>query len=214
LAKQEPFQALVYAPSEEEITEQNFLAVLDEMPKVFQSWKQRTEKTLLRIVEKSLNQSGLRPEVLGKATTIFKCRQCSDLLHHPDVLSHRCDPEKTRDRKQGRKHDFLPIQRTEDPNRAWDPNQFAFAVDAFKCARDVIKAIGEDHNNVTPEELDKIDARVENQCYRRTTKHWMFSPRKYEVKSRWAAMDWRRAVSFSNFFPSPNYSILTFCGST
>lgn len=198
LAKLEPFKSLVYeAPADQELNPADFLAHLDAIPQVFDSWKEGIVEHLLTLLglgpgeraDSDASAKGKGREVisdgnsvLGRATTIFNCKQCCGLLLYPYILTHGClvDSGYARHRKG-------------DYNCEWnEEDQVEVHEQASRYARAIVIALGQDPNTATWEQLDKDNQRVE--CTRCRIK----PTRKSRNKNIRLVMNWRHAVRLPN----------------
>jgi hypothetical protein len=186
----DPFRALIYdTPSDEQLTQGDFLAHLDVFPHLIKAWREEVIEFLLRLLGIEIpNNVGsseakgkgkehpLDSSVLEKATTIFKCSWCSKLILYPAVLSHRCLI-------------FQPNSGT-SPNRQWNEtgNEVHLHEGASRYAKVIIRALGQDPDTVTWKQLEEGGQRLE--CIRCRLK----VSRKCKNKNNCLVMNWRQAV--------------------
>jgi hypothetical protein len=197
VARMEPFKGLIYdAPADQTLTQGDFLAHMDAVPHLIESWKEDVAVALLGLLPESEKRAVpadatttkgkekvhvLDMSILYRATSIFCCQQqCSDpqLMVYPFVYTHRC---RNRTDRFGR----TDVGTTYALDRA---DQVGFHKDASRYARAIIGALGQDPDTVTWEQLERDNQRVE--CVRCRTK---FNP-KWRTKCNRLVMNWRQAV--------------------
>ncbi|RXW19637.1 hypothetical protein EST38_g6232 [Candolleomyces aberdarensis] len=195
LAKLEPFKGLIYdAPADQELTQADFIAHLDAMPKLIDSWKEEIAGRLLVLLDlgseeradsdaaqaKGKEKADVldNTSVLDRATTIFECKRCSrsNLLFYPIILTHGCLVE-------------YPQHSTGDYNCRWnEQDQVEVHERASRYARVIIGILGQNPDMVTWKQLDKDNQRVEcTRCRTRVT-------RKSRNRSNRLVMNWRHAI--------------------
>ncbi|RXW18732.1 hypothetical protein EST38_g7119 [Candolleomyces aberdarensis] len=195
LAKLEPFRGLVYdAPADRELTQADFIAHLDAIPKLIDSWKEEIAGRLLALLDSEsegrANSDAARAKgkeeadvpvnisVLDRATTIFECNRCFGLrlLLYPFILTHGCLIDYT-----------LSIKG--DHFRGWNErDQVKVHEQASRYAKVIIGILGQDPDTVTWKQLDKDNQRVEcTRCRTRVT-------RKSRNRSNRLVMNWRHAI--------------------
>ena len=195
LALMEPFRSAVFnteAKKESRVTELSKLE--DQIQPLVVSWQDSANEFLAGLLP-STKRSGkrkLNTSQLTLAAIFFRCHWCTEPISYPRVLVHNC-LMKSRSPSNG---DEDSGEETEDekllalvPSYAgmpWnhDKEQITFDEEAWKCARSVIAACGEDPDTVTASQMDDKDRRVEClQCRTQT------------ATGNRLVMKWRIAVS-------------------
>lgn len=189
-------------PSDKKLTEADFLAHVDELRKIFESWRERTTNFLLGLIPQELEAKDSSGEVkksgsakgkekatvlideaiLGLAITLFGCNGCTAILPYHRALSHSCftlcknipDENPT-------------VEQSADPNSCWNEIGTAkYHQAASSSAREIITILGKDPQTAIGRELD--DARQRLECVRCFTHTPAGRPKR-------VIMDWRNAVS-------------------
>jgi hypothetical protein len=194
LALMEPFRSAVFnteAKKESRVTELSKLE--DHVQPLVASWQDSANEFLAGLLP-SIKRSGkhkLGTSQLTLAAIFFRCHWCTEPISYPRVLVHNC-LTKTRSRSNG---DEDSGEELEDekllalvPSYAGMPwnydKEVTFDEEAWKCARSVIVACGEDPVTVTASQMDDKDRRVEClQCRTQT------------ARGNRLVMKWRIAVS-------------------
>ncbi|KAJ2925149.1 hypothetical protein H1R20_g11946, partial [Candolleomyces eurysporus] len=195
VAKMEPFKSLIYdTPADQTLTEGDFLAHLDAMPHLIESWKEDVAGVLLGLLLES-EKTGTAPadtastkgkekekvpdrSILYRATSILVCQRCSILMVHPFVYTHRCRQTSS---------SFRPYRRG-TPYSFDKADQVGVHKQASRCARAIVGALGQDPDTVTWEQLERDNQRVE--CVRCRAK----ANPKSRKKCNRLVMNWRSAV--------------------
>lgn len=172
LALMEPFRSAVFnteATKESRLTELSKLE--NQIQPLVVSWQDSANEFLAGLLP-STKRSGKRKldtSQLKLAAIFFRCHWCTEPISYPRVLVHNC-LMKTRSRSNG---DEDSEDETEDEKLlalvpSWvgmpwnhDKEQVTFDEEAWKCARGVIVACGEDPDTVTASQMDDKDQRVE-----------------------------------------------------
>ncbi|RXW21283.1 hypothetical protein EST38_g4572 [Candolleomyces aberdarensis] len=195
VAEMGPFKSLIYdTPADQKLTKGDFLAHLDAMPHIIESWKEDVAGVLLGLVLESektrivttdgASTKGKEREkvpdksILYRATSIFVCQRCSAPMVYPFVYTHRCRTGRFRLRYGNR-----TMYTLDKDDQVGVHNQ------ASRCARSVVGALGQDPDTVTWEQLERDNQRVE--CVRCRTKVRPQSRNKYNR----LVMNWRHAIS-------------------
>ncbi|RXW20537.1 hypothetical protein EST38_g5336 [Candolleomyces aberdarensis] len=200
VAKIEPFRTMIYdTPSDTNLTLADFLAHVDELPKIFESWREKTTNFLLGLIpregsgkaKKGANVKGKGKEketvptdtaMLDLAITLFACKRCKAILPYHQAISHSCF---TLSKNIPDKNPTL--EQSADPNSCWNETGAAkYHQVASTSASEIITILGKDPKTATWEELD--DARQRLECMRCLT----HTP---AGKPRHLIMDWRNAVA-------------------
>ncbi|KAF6763835.1 hypothetical protein DFP72DRAFT_873535, partial [Ephemerocybe angulata] len=201
LARLEPFRTLVYdTPAEKELTATEVMEHLDDIPGALKAWKEDADSLLLALLpsvsprgrkkgKAASSGKGKEPDlsVLERATSLFSCQWCTEVLVYPAVLSHPCLFHKharsaAKQSQPAGEEDDIPV---DGPGAPWNEggDQVQFDEEASATATVIIAALGHDPNVVTWEELDKANQRIE--CLRCRSKKGA-APR--------LVMGWRSAI--------------------
>ncbi|KAJ2929984.1 hypothetical protein H1R20_g7118, partial [Candolleomyces eurysporus] len=109
VAKTEPFRTLIYdTPTDTKLTLADFLVHVDELPKIFKSWREKTTNFLLGLIpqegsgkakKKGANAKGKDKDketapadtaTLDLAITLFGCNKCKAILPYHQATLHSC----------------------------------------------------------------------------------------------------------------------------
>jgi hypothetical protein len=178
------------------------LAHLDELPKIFESWREKTTNFLHGLIprtnkafEKSKKTTQAKGKGKGKeketapvdtaifdlATTLFGCNSCKAILPYHPALTHNCfvTSQLTLENPT--------VEESADPNAIWNQTgAVEYHQVASDCVSEIIKTLGKDPKTATGEELDETRQRLEcTRCLTRTP----------SGKPKRSIMDWRNAVS-------------------
>ncbi|KAJ2929983.1 hypothetical protein H1R20_g7119, partial [Candolleomyces eurysporus] len=206
VAKTEPFRTLIYdTPSDKKLTQADFLAHLDELPKIFKSWLETTTNFLLGLISqesetcKSVGKAkktaakgkgkgkGKEKEtapvdatIFDLATTLFECNLCKSILPYHQALRHGCFAFRILTPENP------TLDESADPNTVWNGTGIAeYHQVASDCASEIITILGKNPKTATGEELDEARQRLE--CVRCLGHTPAGRPKRL-------IMDWRNAV--------------------
>ncbi|KAJ6513375.1 hypothetical protein C8R45DRAFT_344988 [Mycena sanguinolenta] len=165
----EPFEAIIEDTSDEEkLTEDSFAAAVSTLPDFLADWRQRKEKELVKIMQKT-HPDSVEAD-LHLATTFFTCSPTNDAepLRLPTILVHKS----TTVIQYSNEWYYDSVQRTLG-EEAWNASgSIRLHTQAQRNARFVVEACGLDPDVTTSTEMDKINPALEclnccwgNDCY-------------------------------------------------
>ncbi|KAJ7219575.1 hypothetical protein GGX14DRAFT_355645 [Mycena pura] len=172
-------KAMIEDPSTDAYTtEDNFRIVLTDLPELCEQWRESKIRVLLALLpDGNDHNSG----VLFRATTFFRCADCSEPIGYPRVLAHVCLFELRhgiRNRDDELAH--LCLDFDSEPWNA-DGRRVAHYPAAATSAASVVRACGLDTELTTSQDMDDVGAWLE--CLRCS----------HKVKGR-AVFRWRKAI--------------------
>lgn len=72
-------------------TQEELEPAISKFKLITDEWRMSLENKLRHIIQRAYNTNYLPdPQILGLATTMFKCRACTGVLFYPGILKHRC----------------------------------------------------------------------------------------------------------------------------
>jgi hypothetical protein len=159
-------------------TEESFQGVVDGFPRLFAEWRESKTLGLLALLPEP--NKGDR-DFLLRATTYFRCADCSEPIAYPRVLAHAC-LSGLRHGHRNRDDDLALLCMNLD-SEPWnyDGKRVAYYPAAEASARSVVHGSGLDADLTTAQDMDDVGAWLE--CLRCT----------HKVKGR-AVFRWRKAV--------------------
>jgi hypothetical protein len=144
--------------SASEITKESFADFFDLMPELVENWRKEKSLELLPIISPQLAKSD-PAQILGLATTFFKCTNCFQPISYPRILGHACLTKSP-------PHIGVP-----EPYKLclalgsgpWNYGNYIQSYPAaYTSARAVVVACGFDPETATAQELD--DANISLEC--------------------------------------------------
>ncbi|KAG6826315.1 hypothetical protein H0H92_000332 [Tricholoma furcatifolium] len=201
LLTEEPLKSLIFStPVDAMITEADFDAGKDKIPKACNSWLRKKTKML---------QALLPPEYprLDLATSLFGCRWCEDAIHYPQILKHRClrePPFSFRSRPldvSGEPFNCYPQEIFQRPWN-WKDSMVTFHDKAAQDVREIVLTCRLDPSEATIETMNGLDHRLE--CLRCTARKckriamgWLGAiihekdVHQYEQERKWKGPRWK-----------------------
>lgn len=83
------FQQKLFSPIDHQITRNDLVELLDQLPEIREQWIRSREEDLVRLVKGDKEDKESR-DMLDYASTIFVCMDCTSLCPYPKPLVHRC----------------------------------------------------------------------------------------------------------------------------
>ncbi|KAJ6597218.1 hypothetical protein DFH09DRAFT_114194 [Mycena vulgaris] len=171
-------KAMVEDPSMDAYTtEESFQEVLDDLPRFFKEWRESKTRDLLALLPAGRNSR----DCLLRATTYFRCSECSEPIAYPRVLAHACLSQ-LRHGHRNRDDDIalLCVNLDSEPWN-YDGKRVSYYPAAEASARSVVRGCGLDTDMTTAQDMDDVNPWLE--CLRCT----------HKVKGR-AIFRWRKAI--------------------
>lgn len=90
LAMMPEVRRAIEAPNDVEVTEETLQAVVQMLPTLEERWKRERRAELVQILREGGVDAQGGADSLDLVTAVFKCKECSRFMHHPQVLMHQC----------------------------------------------------------------------------------------------------------------------------
>jgi DNA-directed RNA polymerase subunit RPC12/RpoP len=172
-------KAMIEDPSPDAYTtEDSFQEVLDDLPRFFGEWRESKTRDLLALLPGGTDHASLL-----RATTFFRCSECTEPIAYPRVLAHACLSQ-LRHGHRNRDDDvsLLCVNLDSEPWN-YDGKRVSYYPAAEASAQSVVRGCGLDTNLTTAQDMDDVNPWLE--CLRCS----------HKVKGR-AIFRWRKAVGF------------------
>ncbi|KAJ7087747.1 hypothetical protein C8R44DRAFT_893003 [Mycena epipterygia] len=159
-------------------TEDSFQAVVEDFPRLFEEWRESKTRDLLTLLPGPSNDR----DFLLRATTYFRCSECSEPIAYPRILAHACLSHLPHGHRN-REDDDLTLLCINFDSEPWnyDGKRVGYYPSAERSAISVVHGCGLDTNLTTAQDMDDVSPWLE--CLRCT----------HKIKGR-AIFRWRKAI--------------------
>ncbi|KAJ7709574.1 hypothetical protein B0H17DRAFT_1190776 [Mycena rosella] len=170
-------KAMIEDPSMDAYTtEDSFQEVVDGLPRLFEEWRESKTRSLLALLPGRNDR-----DFLYRATTYFRCSECSEPIAYPRILAHACLYE-LRHGHRNRDDDLAQLCVNLD-SEPWncDGKRVSYYTAAEASATSVVRTCGLDTNMTTAQDMDDVNPWLE--CLRCS----------HKVRGK-AIFRWRKAI--------------------
>ncbi|KAF8211884.1 hypothetical protein K438DRAFT_1928179 [Mycena galopus ATCC 62051] len=159
-------------------TEESFQDLVDDLPRLFEEWRESKTLGLLALLPGRNNDNR---DFLFRATTYFRCNGCSEPIAYPRILAHSCLSELQHGHRN--RDDDVALLCTNLDSEPWnyDGERVSYYPAAEASAKSVVSACGLDVDMTTAQDMDDVSP-------------WLACLRcSHKVKGR-AVFRWRKAI--------------------